>query len=209
MVVLHYTAMASADAALARLRAPAAQVSAHYMVDRDGAVSLRGSENVRVHVNGKPVPLSGKALVQYMQSLSAQNVARIEVNTNPSARYDPEGTAGIINIVLNRTRSAGWSGGVSASGGTNENASASGNLGYQNGPGYRDPLPDLTEVDTTAPNYRQLGAYPLASETHGGEDVAAYATGPEAQRVRGVMEQNLLYDVMRRALELPAGRAGR
>jgi len=82
-------------------------------------------------------------------------------------------------------------------------------LGYQNGPGYRDPLPDLTEVDTTAPNYRQLGAYPLASETHGGEDVAAYATGPEAQRVRGVMEQNLLYDVMRRALELPAGRAGR
>ena len=103
-------------------------------VDRDGAVSLRGSENVKVHVNGKPVPLSGQALVQYMRSLSAQNVARVEVNTNPSARYDPEGTAGIINIVLNRTRSAGWSGGFSASGGTNENASASGNLGYQNGP---------------------------------------------------------------------------
>jgi outer membrane receptor protein involved in Fe transport len=103
-------------------------------VDRDGAVSLRGSENVKVHVNGKPVALSGQALVQYMRSLSAQNVARVEVNTNPSARYDPEGTAGIINIVLNRTRRAGWSGGLSASGGTNENASASGNLGYQNGP---------------------------------------------------------------------------
>ena len=103
-------------------------------VDRDGAVSLRGSENVKVHVNGKPVPLSGQALVQYMRSLSAQNIARVEVNTNPSARYDPEGTAGIINIVLNRTRSAGWSGGLSASGGTNADASASGNLGYQNGP---------------------------------------------------------------------------
>lgn len=103
-------------------------------VDRDGAVSLRGSENVKLHVNGKPVPLSGQALVQYMRSLSAQNIDRIEVNTNPSARYDPEGTAGIINIVLNRTRSAGWSGGLSASGGTNANASASGNLGYQNGP---------------------------------------------------------------------------
>ncbi len=103
-------------------------------VDRDGAVSLRGSENVTVHVNGKPVPLSGQALVQYMRSLSAQNIDRIEVNTNPSARYDPEGTAGIINIVLDRTRAAGWSGGLSASGGTNENASASGNLGYQNGP---------------------------------------------------------------------------
>jgi len=82
-------------------------------------------------------------------------------------------------------------------------------LGYQNGPGYQDPLPDLTEVDTTAPNYRQLSAYPLASETHGGEDVAAYAVGPGAERVRGVMEQNLLYDVMARALDLPAGRAGR
>jgi outer membrane receptor for ferrienterochelin and colicin len=103
-------------------------------VDRDGAVSLRGSDNVKVHVNGKPVPLSGQALVQYMRSLSAQNIARVEVNTNPSARYDPEGTAGIINIVLNRTRAVGWSGGLSASGGTNENASASGNLGYQNGP---------------------------------------------------------------------------
>ena len=73
-------------------------------------------------------------------------------------------------------------------------------LGYQNGPGYQDPLPDLTEVDTTAPDYRQIGAYPLSSETHGGEDVAAYATGPGADLVRGVMEQNLLYDVMRRAL---------
>jgi len=103
-------------------------------VDRDGAVSLRGSENVKLHVNGKPVPLSGKALVQYMRSLSAQNIDRVEINTNPSARHDPEGTAGIINIVLNRTRSAGWSGGLSASGGTNENISASGNLGYQNGP---------------------------------------------------------------------------
>lgn len=82
-------------------------------------------------------------------------------------------------------------------------------LGYQNGPGYEDPIPDLTEVDTTAPNYRQLTAYPLSSETHGGEDVAAYAVGPQAERVRGVMEQNLLYDVMRRALELPAPRRGR
>lgn len=81
-------------------------------------------------------------------------------------------------------------------------------LGYQNGPGYQDPLPDLTDVDTAAPDYRQIGAYPLSSETHGGEDVAAFATGPGAELVRGVMEQNLLYDVMHRALFGPQAPAG-
>ncbi|MEQ8783448.1 MAG: alkaline phosphatase [Roseibium album] len=83
-------------------------------------------------------------------------------------------------------------------------------LGYANGPGYLEPLPDLTDVDTTDPNYRQLGTFPLQNETHGGEDVAAYATGPGAQSLRGVMEQNQIYDVMRRALmpdaDAPRGR---
>lgn len=73
-------------------------------------------------------------------------------------------------------------------------------LGYANGPGYQAQLPDLTDVDTTHPDYRQLAAVPLESETHGGEDVAAYAIGPGAQRLGGVMEQSLLFDVMHAAL---------
>jgi len=73
-------------------------------------------------------------------------------------------------------------------------------LGYANGPGYRETLPDLTDVDTEALNFRQPAAIPLASETHGGEDVAAYANGPGADAVRGVMEQNRLYHVMQRVL---------
>ena len=73
-------------------------------------------------------------------------------------------------------------------------------LSYANGPGYKDPRPDLSDVDTTAPEYQQLGMIPLPAETHAGEDVAAYAQGHGAQGVRGVMEQNELFEVMRHAL---------
>ena len=73
-------------------------------------------------------------------------------------------------------------------------------LAYANGPGYLPELPDLSQVDTTDPDYRQYAGWPLASETHGGEDVAAYATGPGAERLRGVIEQRRLYDVLAAAL---------
>lgn len=79
-------------------------------------------------------------------------------------------------------------------------------LSYANGPGYRapgsldQPRPDLTDVDTTADNYLQEALIPLTIETHGGGDVPVYATGPGSQWVSGVMEQNVIYHVMRRAL---------
>lgn len=73
-------------------------------------------------------------------------------------------------------------------------------LGYANGPGYVAPYPDLTEVDTEDPNYRQIAAVPLPIETHGGEDVAAFATGIGAHHIRGVMEQNKIYNAMTAAL---------
>ena len=69
-------------------------------------------------------------------------------------------------------------------------------LGYANGPGWQATLPDLADVDTQAADYRQIAAVPLGIETHGGEDVAAYAQGPGAAGVAGVMEQNRLYDVL-------------
>ena len=59
--------------------------------------------------------------------------------------------------------------------------------------------PDLTEVDTTAQNFLQEALIPMASETHAGEDVAVYARGPGAAHVRGVIEQNEIYHIMRRA----------
>ncbi len=53
-------------------------------------------------------------------------------------------------------------------------------LSYANGPGYKDEYPDLSDVDTTDPGYQQLGTVPLPIETHAGEDVAAFATGKNA-----------------------------
>ncbi len=73
-------------------------------------------------------------------------------------------------------------------------------LSYANGPGYRKQRPDLSKVDTQARNFQQLGTVPMQAETHAGEDVAAFAAGANASAVRGVMEQNRLFNVMYDAL---------
>lgn len=69
-------------------------------VDIDDNISLRGSQNVVVLVNGRSVPLTGEALAGYLRGLSAEGIKSIEVIPNPSAKYDPDGMAGIINVVL-------------------------------------------------------------------------------------------------------------
>ncbi len=73
-------------------------------------------------------------------------------------------------------------------------------LAYANGGGYKADIEDLTDIDTEAANYRQVAAVPLSLETHGGEDVAAYARGPNADSLRGVIEQNALYTILRDSL---------
>ena len=73
-------------------------------------------------------------------------------------------------------------------------------LGYANGKGYRGTRPDLTEEQVTNPDYKQEAAVPLNDETHGGEDVAIFATGAGAHLVRGVMEENWIFYVMQDAL---------
>lgn len=75
-------------------------------------------------------------------------------------------------------------------------------LSYANGPGHRRPGAAASDpdIDPQSPDYLQAAAVPLRYETHGGEDVPAYATGVGADGVRGVMEQNELFDVMHRAL---------
>ena len=71
------------------------------------------------------------------------------------------------------------------------------------GPGYHGITkgrPDLAGVDTTAPDYMQESTMPMESETHGGEDVAIYARGPQAHLIRGVLEQHVIFHVMAEAL---------
>lgn len=73
-------------------------------------------------------------------------------------------------------------------------------LAYANGPGgWRDERPDITDVDTSVTDYRYQAMIPLYSESHSGEDVVIYAIGPNAHLIRGVVEQNYIFHVMRDA----------
>ncbi len=74
-------------------------------------------------------------------------------------------------------------------------------LAYANGPGYRDSRPVLTEAQTSDLNFLQEAAVPMGSETHAGEEVAIYASGPSAHLVKGTMEQNWIYYVMKEAFD--------
>jgi len=102
-------------------------------VDQDGRVSLRGNQNVAVQINGRAAPMRGDQLGQFLQQLPAGMVDRVEVVPNPSAKYDPEGMAGIVNIVMKQNVDLGLSGGTTLSAGTNNRYNGSGNLGYQAG----------------------------------------------------------------------------
>jgi ferric enterobactin receptor len=97
-------------------------------------VSLRGNENVAVQINGRPTPMRGTQLAAYLKSIPANTLERVEVVPNPSARYDPEGMAGIINIVLKQNVDLGLSAGLTTGVSQDDRYNASGNLGYQSGP---------------------------------------------------------------------------
>ena len=102
-------------------------------VDGDGQVSLRGNQNVVVQINGRATPMRGQQLGAYLKQLPATIVERIEVVPNPSAKQDPEGMAGIINVVLKQNTDLGVSGGVTLGMANADRYNGSGNLGYQKG----------------------------------------------------------------------------
>ena len=81
-------------------------------VDQEGTISLRNSEDVEIWINGKPAGLTAENRAEILQQMPADAVKEIELITNPSAKFSPEGTAGIINLVLKKDRKAGYYGSV-------------------------------------------------------------------------------------------------
>jgi outer membrane receptor protein involved in Fe transport len=83
-------------------------------VDQDGGVLLRGQGSVTILIDGRPSSLSGSSGKTLLDALPANSIERVEIVTNPSAKYDPDGSSGIINIVLKKNKLLGFNGMVSA-----------------------------------------------------------------------------------------------
>jgi outer membrane receptor protein involved in Fe transport len=137
-------------------------------VNIEGQVSLRGSSGVQILINGKPSILADEAS-NALGTITADMIDRVEVITNPSAKYEAEGTAGIINIVLKKNEKTGLNGSISLNGGIPDNHSVGlslnrrtekFNLFTQLGVGYREMPRDNENVNidkTTGAELRSEG----------------------------------------------------
>ena len=150
-------------------------------VDNNDNISILGRTGVRIFVDGKPLPLAGTELSNYLQNLPAEQIDRIDIITNPGAKYEAQGNAGIIDIRLKRDENIGTNGSLSASyskgvmsrynvSGTmnyrNKKMNVFGNAGYGKNNGFNDMvfesyqnsllLDEVNEVDFrfTNTNYR-------------------------------------------------------
>ncbi|WP_054851131.1 outer membrane beta-barrel family protein [Olleya sp. ITB9] len=116
-------------------------------VDVEGTVALRGNDNVRILINGKPSGLVGLSSTDALRQLPAESIERVEVITSPSARYESEGTAGILNIILKRSKLQGLNGAITTNVGYNPAAGISGNINYRTG--------NINIFNTTGYSYRE------------------------------------------------------
>jgi len=99
-------------------------------ISAEGAIALRGNENVRVLIDGKPT--NAVNVADALKMIPADAIDKVETVTNPSARYDAEGGAGIINVILKKGKNQGLNGTLIASVGNPKNNSLSANVNYKN-----------------------------------------------------------------------------
>lgn len=150
-------------------------------VDVEGNVSLRGSQNVRILIDGRPSGLTGISSPDALRQLQGNLIDRIEVITNPSSRYDAEGEAGIINIILKKQKNEGVTGSFTATLGHPANYGGSFDINYRK--------KKVNLFSSYGLNYRSrpgLGASYQAFQTP--DTVFSYAE--TSQRNRGGLSHN-------------------
>ena len=149
------------------------------MVDKDDNVSLAGKNGVQVYIDGKPSPLAGSDLSNYLKSLQSAQIEAIEIITNPSAKYEAAGNAGIINIKLKKNKSFGTNGSLNGgyvqgvypkfNGGLNLNhrnktINVFGNYNYNNGKSLMLINSNRVQFDTA---FDQKNKISFTNNTHG------------------------------------------
>jgi outer membrane receptor protein involved in Fe transport len=100
-------------------------------VDIDGQLNLRGNANVLVYIDGKPSTLTGTSRAAILDQFPASSIKSIEVITHPSAKYDPDGTAGIINIITKKDSRQGLNGNITLGVGTGRKYNGAGSLNFR------------------------------------------------------------------------------
>jgi len=187
-------------------------------IDQDGKISLRGDGNVTILIDGRPSSLSGGNGKSLLDGIPAGSIERIEIVTNPSAKYDPDGTSGIINVVLKKNIKRGLNGQVNLSAATgnayngavslsarNTRFNIFGNYAYDYREGYRNNNSDQTQTYGDSVVYfrqRRLGTD--LSESHTlklGMDIylkdrntlSWNVSGNTGQRNRGGEQTNFRY----------------
>jgi len=126
------------DAAVSNVGATALEVlekSPGITIDKDGNISLKGKQAVQIYIDGRPSYLSGQDLVNLLRNMNASQLDQIEIMTNPPAKYDAAGNAGIINIKTKKNRQVGFNGNATAgySQGKYWRTNESLNMNYRNG----------------------------------------------------------------------------
>lgn len=125
------------DASISNVGSSALEVlekSPGITIDKDGNISLKGKQGVKVFIDGKPSYLSGADLANLLKSMSAAQMDQIEIMTNPPAKYDAAGNAGVINIKTKKNKTIGYNGSINTSytQGKYARTNESVNLNYRN-----------------------------------------------------------------------------
>ena len=152
-------------------------------VDIDGNVSLRGSQGVRILIDGKPSALTGLRNADALRNLQGAMIDRIEIITNPSSRYDAAGETGIINIILKKNKARDFNGNFTGTTGYPANFSGSYSINYR--------TQKMNLFSSFGSNYRRSPGKGYSTQRFSGSDTS-FVYNQKNNRTRGGFSMNLM-----------------